>query len=177
MWNPLQLLTRSSKKPDVSGITIFFLQSRPQTFSDEELSLAMQRAWGRKYDETNFYGVSTFDGEGGLLKLNDMFFTMQHFERRVDASFFPQRELPFWADHSAYTKFQYACPGGLPAGRTRNQFGWLMGRFAAELLGKNTVALLFTEAGVLVPFTPTFDQTLRAEPGKNPEQLFAEVGQ
>ena len=175
MWKPLHHFFKRSSKEAVSGITIFILQKKLQRFTNEELSHAMQRAWGRTYDATRFYGMSTFDGEGGLLKMNDMFFTMQHFDRKVDGSVLNGRELPLWAEHAAYTSFGYSCRGGIPPGKVRDQLGWLIGRLCAELLGQNTAALLFKEANILVPFTPAFDQKLRAEPGHNPERLFAQI--
>jgi hypothetical protein len=172
MWNPLKLL--KAKPKELSGITILILQRRVERFTDEQLMLAMQRAWGRKRDETNFYGMSTFDGEGGLLKMDAMFFPMQHFTHRIDTSVLGERELPLWADHGAYTSFGYKCPGGLPAGKVRDTMGWLLGRFCAELLGANTVGLVFVEAKLLVPFTPASVKTLRSKAVQNPELLFAE---
>jgi hypothetical protein len=174
VWNTLRDLVRRKKLEPVTGITILFLQKRPESFTDEQLSLAMERAWGRKHDVTNFYGVSTFDGEGGLLKMDAMFFPMQHFQRRVDAALLGAQQLPSWAEHSAYSSFGYACPGGLPPSKIRDQMGWMLARFCAELLGENTSALLFTEASVLVPFNKKFDQKLRSSIGKNPEHLFVD---
>ena len=171
MWNPFNKVAQKAAV-EVSGISVLFLQRKLQSFSDEELTKAMERAWGKEHDKTSFYGMSTFDGEGGLLKMNDMFFTMQHIDRRVDAAALEDRELPLWAAHSAHTKFGYKCPEGVPAGKVRDQLGWLIGRYCVELLGDNTVGLLFVEAGVLVPFNADFDETLRKQIGENPEQLF-----
>ena len=79
-----KLLRREApEKPEVSGITIFLLQRTLERFTSERLCLAMQRGWRKPYDEVNFYGMSTFDGDGGLLKMDAMFFTMQNFNRRV----------------------------------------------------------------------------------------------
>jgi len=161
-------------KPEVSGITIFFLQKKLERFSDEQLSMAMQRAWRKPYDSTNFYGMSTFDGEGGLLKYNAMFFTFQHFDRRIDASYFGDREIPQWAEHNAYTSFGYKCPGGIPQGKVRAKMHLLLGCLCAELLGKNTSALFFVEDCVLLRYDTVIKRRLRSKPEWNPGDLLEE---
>ncbi|WP_433974113.1 hypothetical protein [Tunturiibacter lichenicola] len=159
--------------PEVSGISVLFLQKKLERFSDEQLSLAMQRGWGKKYDSTNFYGMSTFDGEGGLLKYNAMFFPFQHFERRVDAGEFGESEIPVWAEHNAYTSFGYRCPGGIPAGEVRDKMYWLIGRFCSELLGDNTQALLFVEDQIVLRYDSCLINEFRSVKKWNPEQLAA----
>jgi hypothetical protein len=159
------------KPPEVSGITIYFLQRRMERFSDEQLSLAMQRGWRKPYDEQTFYGMSTFDGEGGLLKFNAMFFPLQHFERRLDSSVLGTNELPRWADHTAYTSFGYACPGGIPEGKLRETFYTLLGRFCAALLNDNTKALYFVEDRIFLRYDPWLVNELRSRERWNPRLL------
>ncbi len=159
--------------PKVSGISILFLQKRLERFTSEQLSLAMQRGWRKPYHPTNFYGMSTFDGEGGLLKYNAMFFPFQHFERRVDAASFGDSEIPQWAVHNAHTSFGYACPGGIPEGEIRDKMYCLLGLFCAELLGDNTQALLFLEDRVVVRYDAWLVNELRSGKMWNPVQLSA----
>jgi hypothetical protein len=159
--------------PRVSGISILFLQERLERFTDEQLSLAMQRGWRKAYDPTNFYGMSTFDGEGGLLKYNAMFFTLQHFERRVDAASFGDSEIPRWAVHNAHSSFGYACPGGIPEGEIRDKMFCFLGLFCVELLGDNTQALLFREDRVVVRYDAWLVHELRSWKTWNPRQLSA----
>jgi len=161
--------TTEAKEP-VGGITLYFLQEKLQRFTDQELSLAMQRGWRRKYDETNFYGLSTFDGEGGLLKMDAMIFTMQHFDRRVDLSKFRKIELPVWASHSAYTSFGYGCPGGIPPGEFRDKFTGFLGLFCSALLSENTKALFFVEDAVLLRYTNELKEKLRSGKNFNPAE-------
>jgi hypothetical protein len=169
-FDALKNLFRKST-PEVSGISIFFLQKKLERFTDDRLSLAMQRGWRKEYDSTNFYGMSTFDGEGGLLKYNAMFFPLQHFDRRVDTSYFGNREMPRWAVHNAYTSFGYKCPGGIPPGELRNKVHCLLGLFCAELLNDNTSALLFVEDNVLLRYDSSLVKLLRSTPKWNPAQL------
>jgi hypothetical protein len=173
-FEPMRTLFRKSvPKPEVSGITIFFLQKRLERFTDEQLSGAMQRGWRKKYDETNFYGMSTFGGQGALLKFNAMFFPFQHFERRADSSLLGDREMPLWAAHDAYTSFGYACPGGIPKGELRDRMFAMLGLFCAELLGKNTQALLFVEERVVLRYDDWLIDRLRSGKSWNPSQLLA----
>jgi hypothetical protein len=171
----LDSLKNLFRKPEskVGGITIFFLQKKLERFSDEQLSLAMQRGWRREYDEQNFYGMSTFDGEGGLLKFNAMFFPLQHFDRRVDANALGEDEMPPWADHNAYTSFGYKCPGGIPVGESRDRFYCLLGLFCAELLSDNTQALFFVEDRVILRFDSWLTSELRSGKKWNPKQLLS----
>jgi hypothetical protein len=161
------------RSPEVSGISILFLQKKLERFTDDQLSQAMQRAWRKPYDSTKFFGISMFDGEGGLLKYNAMFFTMQHFDRRVDAAVLSDAEMPSWASHNAYTLFGYSCPGGIPEGETRDKLNYLLGLFCIELLGENTQALLFREEGVVLRYDLWLQQELRSRKGWDPRQLFA----
>jgi hypothetical protein len=157
--------------PEASGISIFFLQKKLQRFSGDQLSVAMQRGWRKKYDSTNFYGMSIFDGEGGLLKYNAMFFPFQHFDRRVDATDFGDKEMPQWAAHNAYTSFGYKCPGGIPEGEIRDNMYCLLGLFCAELLSENTSALFFLEEHVLLRYDSSLVKRLRSGQKWNPVQL------
>ena len=157
--------------PEVSGISVFFLQKRLERFTSDQLSLAMQRGRHKPYDATNFYGMSTFDGEGGLLKYNAMFFTFQHFDRRVDTASFGDNEIPQWAAHNAYTSFGYACPGGIPEGDLRDKMFCLLGLICAELLGHNTRALLFVEDRVMIPYDAWLVNEFRQGKKWNPKQL------
>jgi hypothetical protein len=147
-----------------------------ERFSSEQLSLAMQRGWRKPYDPTRFFGMSIDDGEGGLLKFNlsngaAIFFPLQHFDRRVDAALLGDKELPPWAVHSAHTSFGYKCPGGIPEGENRDKMFSLLGLFCAELLGKNTQALLFVEERVVIRYDAWLVDVLRSGKKWNPSQL------
>jgi hypothetical protein len=157
----------------VSGVSIVFLQKRYESFTTEQLSQAMKRGWRREHDPEKFFATSVDNGEGAVLKLNQMFITMRFFNRRLDTSEFGEQELPQWASHSAYCSVTYACPGGVPVGEIREQFYSLLGLLSAELIDKNVVGLLFTEERVLVRNQAALVQELRSGVSINPTRLAA----
>ena len=119
MWKLDSLKSLSSKPPagSLSRVTILLLQKRLERFSTEQLTLAMKRGWRQEHDPVTFFATS-LDGEGAVIKFNAMFITMQHCDRRIDGRQLGDQSLPSWADHAAYSSLTYACPGGIPVGKT-----------------------------------------------------------
>jgi hypothetical protein len=157
----------------VSGVSIVFLQKRYESFTTVQLSQAMKRGWKREHDPGKFFATSVGDGEGAVLKLNQMFITMRFFNRRLDTSELGERELPEWAAHGAYCSVTYACRGGVPVREIRDQFYSLLGLLSAELIDENVVGLLFTEERVLIRNQSALVQELRSGVTINPTRLAA----
>jgi hypothetical protein len=155
----------------VSGVSIVFLQKRYESFTTVQLSQAMKRGWKREHDPGKFFATSVGDGEGAVLKLNQMFITMRFFNRRLDTSELGEQELPQWAAHRAYCSVTYACRGGVPVGEIRHQFYSLLGLLSAELIDENVVGLLFTEERVLIRNQSALVQELRSGVSINPTRL------
>jgi hypothetical protein len=176
MWKLGSLKSLFSKPPasNVSGVTILLLQKRLESFSTEQLTLAMKRGWRREHDPVTFFATS-LDGEGAVIKFNAMFITMQHFDRRIDGRQPGDQSLPGWANHAAYSSLTYACPGGIPLGEIRDTFYGFLGLFCAELLRENVSALLFTEEHVLLRNSPMLKGKLQSGNKVNPLLLSDEL--
>jgi|GEM_PF-5218319 len=171
-----QAFKRMPRKPpvgDVSGVSILLLQKRLERFTTEQLSLAMKQGWRREHDPVTFFATALSDGEGAVIKLNDLFITMQHFDHRLDSSLLGDQHLPIWATHAAYSSIAYACPGGIPVGDTRDKFYGFLGLFCAELMTDNVTGLFFMEEHVLVPNTVMLLRELRLGNNINPARLAA----
>lgn len=175
MWKFWSRKPDSSKSAEraVSGVSIIFLQERFESFTTERLSQAMKKGWRRDLDPVKFFATSVSDGEGAVIKLNEMFITMQFFDRRLDTSALGGQELPQWASHRAHSSITYACPGGIPVGEIRDQFYSLLGLLCAELIDENIVGLLFTEEQVLIRSQSALVQELRSGSSINPTLLAA----
>jgi hypothetical protein len=175
MWK-FETFKRVPPKPsggDVAGVSIVLLQKRLERFTTGRLSVAMKQGWRREHDPVTFFATTLSDGEGAVIKLNGMFLTMQHFDRRLDSSLLGHQHLPTWATHAAYSSISYACAGGIPVGDTRDQFYGFLGLFCAELLTDNVTGLFFTEEHVLVPNTGALLRELRSGNNINPARLTA----
>ena len=171
MWD--RFITK--KKPAVSGICILLLQRPLERFTTERLNTAMQRGWRRQHDPQKFYALSIFDGEGATVKFEDLFFGILHVDRRLDPQELGDRELPEWAIHSAYSRFEYKCPGGVPEGEVRQKIYGFMGLLCAELITSQTVAIYFVEEHVLIQNNEVLSKKLRSGKPLNPVGLAKEV--
>jgi hypothetical protein len=158
-------------KSEVSGVSIIFLQKRFEVFTTEKLTQAMKNGWRRDPDPVTFFATSLGNGEGAIIKLGEMFITMQFFDRRLDASALGDQELPQWALHQAHSSITYACPGGIPAGEIRDKFYGLLGLLCAEMIDGNVPGLFFTEEQVLLRNQPALVQELRSGNNIDPTRL------
>jgi len=66
--------------------------------------------------------ATSLDGEGAVIKVNAMFITMQHCDRRIDGRQLGDQSLPSWADHAAHSSLTYACPGAFPLVKLETRF-------------------------------------------------------
>jgi len=160
MLDSLKRIVRDPTKTIVSGVSILLLQKNLERFSTERLSLAMQRAWRREYDPVRFFATD-LNGDGAVLKINSIFVTMEHFDRRVDGEKLGGQVLPPWAEHSAHSSITYACPGGIPVSDRKHFYGFL-GLLCAELLSENIPSLLFTEEKALLRNSSMLQRSLRS---------------
>ncbi len=160
-------LFKKRKKP-VGSVSLVFLQQRLERFADERLNRAMQNAWRRPYDSRTFFAISVFDGEGALLKFDKVSFGILHFDRRLHSRELGGRELPAWARHTAHSRLEYGCPGGVPAREMRNRMYAIMGKLCAELLTPQTSAIFFGEEGVFRPNTSQVVSLLRSAKSLDP---------
>jgi hypothetical protein len=158
------------RTPVATGITIILLQRRMESFSTERLQAAMESGWRTKHHSVSFFATNLHD-EGAVLKLGKMFITMLFSDRRVGIDELGARELPHWAEHSAHASLSYKCPGGIPAGKERDQLYALLGLLAAELLDGNVSGLLFVDEQILIPNTPELSVNLRSGYPQNPVAL------
>jgi hypothetical protein len=158
------------KRTPATGITIILLQRRMEPFSTERLQAAMENGWRRKHHPVSFFATNLHD-EGAVLKLGEMFITMLFSDRRVGTGELGAKELPHWAEHSAYASLSYKCPGGIPAGNERDKLYSLLGLLAVELLDSNVSGLLFVDEQILIPNTPDLSANLRSGHPQNPMAL------
>jgi hypothetical protein len=162
-------------KPKVSGISILLLQRPLERFTTQRLNTAMQRGWRRQYDPQKFYALSILDGEGATVKFEDAFLTILHVDRWLDPQELGDCELPEWAIHSGYSRFEYKCPSGVPEGELRQKMYGSMGLLCAELITSQTVAIYFIEEHVLVQSNEALSKKLRSGEPLSPVALAKEL--
>lgn len=163
------------REPEPRRISVLLLQKRLERFSTERLNAAMQRGWHRDHDPQTFFARSIFDGDGGLLKVGTTYFTVRHFDRRLERNELGDFELPNWAEHSGYSSVEYKCRGGVPEGTEREKMYAFLGLLCTELLSENCSGLFFLEERVAVQNTATLSDRLRSAQPLNPHSLAAQV--
>ena len=150
----------AKKKAVVSGVSILVLQKRLQRYSSHDLNEAMQRAWRRDYHPQTFFATSIFDGDGALLKVNDLFVFMRHFDRRLERKEVAESAIPEWANHTSYTSVEYKCPGGVPEGEVREKMYGFLGLLCGQLCSEGTTAIFFIEERIFIRNTDALRERL-----------------
>jgi hypothetical protein len=165
------ILGKPRRRPP--GVSVYLLQRRLERFTDARLDRAMQHAWNKEYDPREFFSVAIPQNRGAMIRAFGAEISVQHHDYPLDAIRLGDIELPFWAQHAAYSDVEYICPQGVPEDKRRLQMYRGLAMLCAELASEATAAFLFPAEQVLVPNSEAVARSFRAKGPLDPFALEA----
>jgi hypothetical protein len=147
-------MTKSFKKEGAQpkglpGLNICILQTRLERYSADRLNTAMQAAWNRPYDESNFFGIN-LDDEHGLIKAIGMFIPVYYHDRRLDNRELDNAAIPTWATHTSFCQVSFVTGDGLKTTEDRRKFVGFISLLCIELANEATTSFFFIEDAAFV---------------------------
>ncbi len=154
------------------GVSLFLLQRHLERFSDARLDRAIEDAWHKEYDPEEFYSVAIPQEHGAVIHAFGAEIEVKHCAYPMGWTRVGDGELPFWAEHAAFTMLEYRCPKEPePAGRVKAYRGLAM--LAAELAGDDTAGFFFPFEHLLLPNSLEVNEAFRRKGPLEPKALAA----
>ena len=153
-----------------NGVSLFVLQRRLERFTDVRIDRAMQSAWKKDYDPAQFFSVAIPHNDGAIIHAFGAEIAIRHFDYAADWKRLGDGALPFWAEHSGFSVFEYRCEGE-PERPQRLQMYRGLSMLASELASEFTAAFFFPLEQVLLPNSEEVAKVFRSRGPLDPFQL------
>lgn len=158
------------KKQRRPGVCLLLLQRHSEHYSEASLDRAMQAAWHKQYDPKQFFAVAIPNQQGAVLHAFGAEISVGHFGYPMDWNRLAGGDLPFWAEHAAFTSLKYHCADA-PEESERFKMYRGLGMLAAELCSGDTVAFFFPIEQVVLPNSAEVNAAFRSRGPLNPFDL------